>query len=541
MSAARQAALLALLALTCFVGLGRDVWTPDEPREAEIAREMWRAPAFVPTLNGERFVEKPPLYYWTVAAAYALAGGPSPAAARAVSALASLATLALVWLWGRRAFGPAVGIAAAFGLATSAQFALSTHWIVMDALLMAFTTAALFAAHELVAGRGRRMALLAFYAAVLGALLTKGLVGPALIAAALLAYAAARRSFAVLRPVRPWLGAALVVAATGAVALAIDAEAGSGAVHDWLWVNHVARVLRPEGTGHEQPFYFYLSALPIAVFPWWAPFVAALRPSTWARGVAARDAKLFFGAAAAGMALILSAAATKRGLYLLPLLPPLLVLLAALAVEMWRARGPSAPRAWLATLALVAVAALGPVALALAYLRVLEPRALAYSALVVAALAAAAWARRRGFETRALAALGASALAAVLGLLVVVADLAAPYKDLTPFVAWIGSQVPPNEALYVLGDVDETLQGIVPFATGRRALAIDAAVLAVSAPPYVLVQSKEGEADAAALPPPYAQIGERAFGPGRHLALWARMDAPETPPLQSAAGGRDEL
>ena len=38
------------------------------------------------------------------------------------------------------------------GLATSAQFMWTSHWIVMDSLLMLFTTAALWAAHELVRG-----------------------------------------------------------------------------------------------------------------------------------------------------------------------------------------------------------------------------------------------------------------------------------------------------------------------------------------------------------------------------------------------------
>ena len=72
-------ALAGLFAIS-FLGLARDLWTPDEPREAEIGREMWLVPTIVPRLNGESFIEKPPLYYWTVAGAYALFGGPSAAA-----------------------------------------------------------------------------------------------------------------------------------------------------------------------------------------------------------------------------------------------------------------------------------------------------------------------------------------------------------------------------------------------------------------------------------------------------------------------------
>ena len=54
--------------------------------------------------------------------------------------------------------------------------------IVMDSLLMLFTTAAFFAAHEVVRGKGTGNALLIFYAAVVAALWTKGLIGPVLIA-----------------------------------------------------------------------------------------------------------------------------------------------------------------------------------------------------------------------------------------------------------------------------------------------------------------------------------------------------------------------
>src|SRR5262252_4009197 len=154
------------------LGLGRDVWTPDEPREVEIGREMWLAPTVVPTLNDERFIEKPPLYYWAVAGAYALSGGPSAAAARAISAAAAFGTLVLVFYWGRRVFSAAVGVAAAIGLATSAQFMITSHWIVMDSLLMLFTTAAFWAAHEAMRGGAMRSALPIFYAAVVAALWT---------------------------------------------------------------------------------------------------------------------------------------------------------------------------------------------------------------------------------------------------------------------------------------------------------------------------------------------------------------------------------
>ena len=68
--------LLLLIAIPAlFLGLGEyELLSPDEPREGEIAWEMWVSKNFaVPTLNGEAFLEKPPLFYWSVVAAFSIA------------------------------------------------------------------------------------------------------------------------------------------------------------------------------------------------------------------------------------------------------------------------------------------------------------------------------------------------------------------------------------------------------------------------------------------------------------------------------------
>ena len=535
MTGTQSSLLFAALLAVSLLGLGRDLWTPDEPREAEIGREMWLAPSVVPTLNGERFIEKPPLYYWAVAGAYALAGGPSPAAARAVSAAAAFGTLLLVCLWGRGVFSQGVGIAAAIGLATSAQFMWTSHSIVMDSLLMLSTTAALWAAHALVRGGANRGTLLAFYLGVLAALWTKGLIGPVLIAASLLTYAALRRSFAVLRPLHPFAGAGFVLLMTAALAAAIAADAGWGAVREWLWVNHVERVTNPVATGHDQPVLYYLWTLPAAVFPWWLPFAALFRPSTWTRAATPwGDAKVFFGAATLGMTLLLSVPATKRGLYLMPVLPPLFLLLAAVAAEWWTKT--AAPRlrnaAWLAQGVCVALFAAVPAAFAIGYLRVVDARAVLFLGVVAALLGALAVFSLRGAGAQALATLGACSLAAAVGLLAVTAPLAAPRKDMSPFVAWVGAQLPRSETLYVTGEIDETLDGIVPFVTGRRAVAIGAAEIEATRPRFVLVQGKNGASAAAALAAPYRRLASSEVGSDRYLALWSRDDEPLGAPPQ---------
>ena len=95
---------------------------PGEGMHAEIARELAvsRDPLAL-TLNGVRYVDKPPLLYVLIAAVCALVG-PTEAAARAVSALAAVAAVgATAWL-GARLLGLRGGVVAGVALLTSIGF-----------------------------------------------------------------------------------------------------------------------------------------------------------------------------------------------------------------------------------------------------------------------------------------------------------------------------------------------------------------------------------------------------------------------------------
>jgi len=119
--------------------------------------------------------------------------------------------------------------------------------------------------------------------------------------------------------------------------------------------------------------------------------------------------------------------------------------------------------------------------------------------------------------------------------------LTAPRKDLTPFISWVGEQLPSSETLYVTGRIDETLAGIVPFVTGRRAVTIGAGEIEAARPRFVLVQGKDGPAPS--LSAPYRLLANSEVGSDRYLALWARDEqpraaapAPEPEPDSSPSG-----
>ncbi len=522
---------LALLALS-LGGLRRGLWTPDEPREAEIAREMWVHPGVIPTLNGEAYVEKPPLYDWLVTAAFDAAGGPSAAAARAVSGIASLLTLAMLGAWTIGLAGGRVAAIAVLLLATTSGFAVSTHWVRIDATLALFVTVAVAAAWRALSREGDARSLAVFYAALAAALWTKGLIGPVLVAAGLLVYAAMSRSFRVLAPLRPVVGLAAGAAAVAVLAGAIAATGGREALWQWGYVNHVRRFVDPEGTGHKAALPYYLWTLPLTVLPWLLPVLDLVRPRArfWARDAEAAPLKRYLAALVLGGLAVLTLASTKREVYLLPLLPPLAFLAAlGIADRLDGIRRAEAAGRWLrfaavSQLALVALAAIGPPIAAVVYRRQLTVPVAIAGAAGAGALAVVIHAlRRRDAEAAVHAALGA-AVVGWAGILFAVMPLLEPRKDLAPFVAKVCATLPAGDPVYAVGE-DETLLGIVPFATGRRVVPLDLRELdapggATHLPEYVVVQSKDRTPPWPGIDARYQVVASQEFGTSRRIALW---------------------
>jgi 4-amino-4-deoxy-L-arabinose transferase-like glycosyltransferase len=518
------------LALLALLGCNRGLWTPDEPREAEISREMALSPGVIPTLNGQRFIEKPPLYYWVVAGVYRIAGRASVSAARGVSVVAGFATLLLLWHWAASALSARAGLISACMLASSLQFTVSTHWILIDPLLMLSTTTAAWAAWELLARRDDSAPrCLLLYLALMLALWIKGLIGPALLAAGLLTYVLVERPLQ-WRRLRPARGAALLAAAVMLLAFAIYSQGGAAAVWEWAYVNHVRRLINPLGSsGHRQPLLYYGWTLPYALLPWSVALLEALRPGYWRSNAPpalapAPDAARFGALMGAGMLLLLSMSATKRETYLLPVLPLLFLWLGIRADQWWQrwqdARSSALGLTWWLQAALVAVYGLLPAVAGWVFLgRASRPVTIALLFALVP-LAALLYASAVGARRRAGVWLLVSALAGNGTILALAPPLLDDTKDMGPFMQALAQRLPPGQPVYTI-NMDETLAAEIGFYTGRRAVPADAHSL----PAWVLVQDNP----AAHVPAPgadYLLVAQRSFGPRRSLSLWqARVPA----------------
>ena len=399
---------LALAAALVFLGGlgGRDLWEPDEPRHGAIAEEMRElrygpGQLIIPRLNGEPYSQKPPLYYWLAAGAGASGGFVTEGAARLPSALAGLLTVLVVYRFGRSALGAVAGLAAGAILVTVPAFVDIARNARPDALLTLFITAALFACWRIDRSLGdaawNRRAL--HLAMGLG-ILTKGPLAvllPLLGFAVYLAWERRLRDFGALFSRGSWLLSVGTAVAWLGTALWIAPE---GFFRDAVTENLFARYFA--GTTHEQPFFFYLKRLPVALLPWALLWPFALAPIRAGLG---RDAdpdrrrvlRLLLAFVGTGF-VFLSFSAGKRVIYLLPLIPPL----ALLSTEGLRGALPLArrlPRGAAAGL-LAASGALGLALLAaVAGTRAgLPPTAVGIALVAAAALVALPWERLFGTE-----------------------------------------------------------------------------------------------------------------------------------------------
>lgn len=344
-------ALLAAVCAVYFYHIGTfPLLGPDEPRYAQVAREMWaRGDWVTPTLGGAPWFEKPALLYWLMMAAYSVFGV-TEFAARAGSALSGVATVLLVgWVAARaeRQSGVTLrglGFTCAAVAASCAGLMVFSHAATFDIILTATTTAALacFYASETERDAGRRRRLLAgFYAAVGASLLAKGLVGVVLPAGAVVLYHLLRRRLP--NPLRLGAGWGLfVVAAVAALWYApVWARHGRDFFDAFIVQHHFTRYFSNRYS-HPQPFWFYAPITLMLALPWTIFFARGL----WgARGLnpRAEDAETKLWALAAAWVIapvaFFSLSGSKLPGYVLPALPGAMLLAGGQALKYLSGRG----------------------------------------------------------------------------------------------------------------------------------------------------------------------------------------------------------
>ena len=267
-----------------FYGLGRIPFVgPDEPRYAQVAREMFlRGDLITPTLGGHTWFEKPALLYWMMIASFSLFGV-SEWAARLGPAVSGLLTIvAVYWLGNRleaKSHDPEIGSIGRWSSLICAAtagvivFSRGASFDIVVTMTLAWALS-LYLVAVLEANTRRRVWLLAgFYIFVGLSLLAKGLVGIVIPFGTIGVYHILRREL----PARDHLLSLL----WGLPLTVVVAATWYGPVigqHGWTFIDeffiqHQFSRFMSNKYHHPQAVYFYLMMIPLLTLPWSAFFV----------------------------------------------------------------------------------------------------------------------------------------------------------------------------------------------------------------------------------------------------------------------------
>jgi 4-amino-4-deoxy-L-arabinose transferase-like glycosyltransferase len=318
------------------------LFEPDEGRYAQIPREMLaRGDWTVPVLQGEPYLDKPPLFYWLVMASYRVFGA-HDWSARLVPALAVHFSILLTYLLGCRLLGRVAALWGAGALALAPGFVSIGRLLVIDGVLTLCVLVSFAAATEAIRGDRLRYFWWCLSAAACGlGVLTKGPVALILCAMPLAAHQwLAGGSRLISR--RSWIVYAAVTISIAwpwyiLVCLRRPEFAGY-----FLWRHNIVRFLTP--FDHQQPIWFYvpillLGLLPASiVLPGLVRFLLSTARSKCDRRPAELGLLLITGL---WPVLFFTLSGSKLPTYILPAFPPLaLVLGYYLSLKSWRSGWP---------------------------------------------------------------------------------------------------------------------------------------------------------------------------------------------------------
>lgn len=330
--------VLLLPAALLYPTLGFHLLEPDEGRYAQIPKEMLRHGEWVvPTLQGEPYLDKPPLLYWLVALSYRVFGV-SPEAARLVPALCVHLTILAVYVLGRRSVGERAAFWAAVLLSVAPGFVGVARLLLLDGLLTLCVTLSVLCGFEAV--RTGRLKLGWWVASAVASglgFLTKGPISEVLLFVPLWGFAFLARGSSLsggcqppvetvlgglTPPARPHLRHYLLFFA---VVFAVGVPWYVGMflrepqfLKHFFWEHNVLRFLQP--FDHLQPVWFYAPILLGGLLPGTVLFVPYFRGLLGGRSSLSPAGGFWLLAGAWGV-FFFSCSGSKLPTYILPAYP----------------------------------------------------------------------------------------------------------------------------------------------------------------------------------------------------------------------------
>ena len=336
------AILIGFCIILYFLNLGRwDLWSPDEPRYAQVAKEMVnRGDWILMHYNGNTYADKPPLFFWLIAFSSFLWQGFSSFSVRFPAAFFGTLTVLLTFFLGKTLYSSRTGFLSGLILATSLEFSYLSTRANIDTTLTFLTTASLLCFFQWYRrgqdkakdmkkaeveveveekAKMRNLLIYGFYIGMALATLAKGPVGFILPLSVSLIYLVVQKDWGGMRRMRLLSGMALFLVIVLLWYLPALFEGGEDYLQATLFKHSIARYA--QGWSKGRPIYYYLYNFPIDFLPWVFFIPAAVAYGFSREKVEKRGEFLFLFMWFALIFIFFSLSKGKRAIYLLPLYP----------------------------------------------------------------------------------------------------------------------------------------------------------------------------------------------------------------------------
>ncbi len=311
--------LACVIIFTLFFGIGGvPLLDPDEPVYAETAREMLQTGDFLsPRIFGEYWYDKPPMYYWLVAAAFKVFGC-SEFAARFPAALMGALTAFMLYFSVTKLFNERAGFWSSLILTSCIQFFYLSKAAVTDTSLLFFMTGALLSFLH------KKYWLM--YVCMGLATLVKGPIGivfPGIIIFLYLLFMGQLREIFRMHVLRGLLVYLLVAGPWYYLMYTVH---GIEFINTFLGFHNVTRFTTPEHASRVT-FWYYFPVVILGLFPWTGLLVQSIKASISDSRIDDMRLLVFMHVWWVFVFIFFTVCKTKLVSYILPMFPALAIII----------------------------------------------------------------------------------------------------------------------------------------------------------------------------------------------------------------------
>ena len=257
--------VIAVALYSYFAGLPIDV-TRDAGKYATVAKETFQNGNYINlTVHGDAYDQKPPMMFWLGALGFSI-GGISNFWFKIPFLLLVFAGFYWAFRLGKSLYNTRVGYLTATFLAFSVVYSLYSMDIHADTPLQAFVTLALWQLFEFIKTRKNKHWILGFTAIGL-AMLSKGPIGAAIPAFAVVGHILLKKDFRFLFDYRWFLGIIVAFTVASPALIGLMNQFGWAGIRFFFWENNVGRITGSYVQATNDPI-FYVHTMIYLFLPW---------------------------------------------------------------------------------------------------------------------------------------------------------------------------------------------------------------------------------------------------------------------------------